>query len=488
MTERVGIIDLGSNSARLCIYEIYANNSYRPVFEMKQNVRLAHNMADDGRITREGIARAISCAKLFFHAGTLHGVSRWIPVATAAVRQARNRDQVLDALESEANIRFRVLSGEEEGHYGFLGVVNTVAIKDALLFDIGGASSELTLVRNRRLTHVVSVPFGALNLTEMFREYPDKEAGDLIRDFMSAQFEAVDWIHEADNLPLVGLGGTARALAKLDLWRRQERAIRVHGYPVNREAVIESFQQMRCLPATKRRKIKGLSGNRSEIIVAGLAAVVALLDITGGQHITVSRSGLRDGVFYEHLLQDANFPVVGSVLEHSLTNFQKVFHVDRQVANVVTNAALRLFDALASIHGLDERARQLLYITAQIESCGCYINTEKWTVHSAYLAVGSNLYGPTYPELLEIADLLNGKGDDRLRKLSVLIRLAKALTLQLGIVPDTIECKVNGNDVLVGRANDIREIVKASSEADMADTFQDMFGYRLVYEDFTDIR
>lgn len=485
MTERIGIIDLGSNSSRLSIFEVNTNNSYRPVFEMKQNVRLARNMTADQKISADGIARAVSCTKLFYHAGTLHGVTHWIPVATAAIRQASNRNEILGTLETETNIDFRVLSGEEEGRYGYLGVVNTLSIQDALLFDIGGASSELMYVRDRQLVEVVSLPFGALNLTELFRQHPDKEAGNQVRNFMQAQFAAIPWLQQCQGLPMVGLGGTARALAKLDLWRQQQRFERVHGYPVHPDAVLPAFEHIRSIPAPKRRKIKGLSNTRADILVAGLATIVALIDTMQGTEVVISRNGLREGIFYEYLLRNHREPVVDNVLEHSLSNFQKVFHVNKQVASVVTDAALKLFDALIPIHNLDSEARQLLRVTAQIESCGCYVNTEKWTLHSAYLAVASILYGPTYPQLLDIANLLNGKGELRLQKLYTLIRLAKLLTLQLGLVPDVIHCDVSAKQVVVGRAERIVDIVRASSEADLAHTFHDMFGMDLVYADFS---
>lgn len=448
---------------------------------MKQNVRLGRNMTEDKVIGRDGIARAISCTKLFYHAGNLHGVTHWIPVATAAIRQAANQQEVLSTIETETNISFRVLSGEEEGRYGYLGVVNTLPITDALLFDIGGASSELMCVKDRQLIHVTSLPYGALNLTELFRKHPDKDAADLVRAFMAKHLSRIPWFSETRGLPLVGMGGTARSLAKLDLWRQQEKYERVHGYPVSADAVLQAFQHIKLLPTAKRRKIKGISQSRADILPAGFATITALIEAMNGPEVIISRNGLREGVFYEYLLQKQDSPVVNSVLEHSLCNFQKVFHVNKQVANVVTSAVLLLFDELLQLHGMDEEARKLLQVTAQIESCGCYISTEKWTLHSAYLATASHLYGLTYPQLLDIAALLNGKGDTRLQKLYALIRLGKVLTLQLGIHPEHIECVADGRTVRVGRANRINDTVRASSAADLKDVFINLFGIELTY-------
>lgn len=482
MAERIGIIDLGSNSSRLIIYDIYSDGSYRPVFEMKQNVRLAQNMTHGKLISPDGIARAVSCTKLFYHAGTLHGVTHWVPVATAAIRQARNRDEVLATLEAEANMTFRVLDGQEEGRYGYLGVVNTLDIKDVVVFDIGGASSELMLVQDRELVDVTSVPYGALNLTEMFRTSPD--TGEKVRAFMNEAFSSVDLLQRAKGLPMVGLGGSARAVAKLDVWYESGQLERVHGYPLRPEEVRHAYQQLSGMPVVKRRKIKGLSKSRADILVAGLAAIVALFDQTDPPELLISRNGLREGIFYEYLLKGQPKAIVPNVLEHSVHNFQRIFHVNKQVAGVVTNAALKLFDMLAPVHQLSEVDRKLLQVTAQIESCGAYINTEKWSRHSAYLAISSHLYGMSYAQLIDVANLLNGRGGPNLQKLLLIIRLAKLMTLNLGIVPDLMFCSMTNTEVRVGRAPRIRETIHASADADLDSEFARLFGVQLVYEDF----
>lgn len=484
MNERLGIIDLGSNSSRLVIYDIYPNQSYRPVFEMKQNIQLAHNMGKDHKITQEAIARAVACSKLFLRAGMLHGVTKWIAVATAAVRQASNRDEVLRSIEEEASLTFRVLSGEEEGRYGFIGVMNTIAIDDALLVDIGGGSSELMYVRGRSLKQVVSIPYGALNLTERFQAATEPELGNLARAFFEEQLKAIPWLEEALHLPVIGLGGTARALAKLDALDQSEAGERIHGYRVTADFVQSCFNQLKTTPSTKRKKIKGLGKHRSEMIVAGLAVLSAVMNAVVSPELIISRSGVREGLFFEYMFASEDLPaLVPSVLEHSLANFQRVFHVNKQVASVVSEMALQLFDALKDIHQLPDTDRRLLWVTSQIEGCGTYINTEKWTKHSAYLVLSSHLHGLSPDERSTVSALLEGRGKGNIRKLSLLIQLSKLLTLQLGISSDAFVCRTDGQSVQLGKCHRIQETVSASANADIATDFERIFGIPLQFID-----
>lgn len=479
--ERLGIIDLGSNSSRLVIYEIYPDNGYQRVFEMKQNLQLARDMGSDKLISESGLARAIACLKLFSRAGKLHNVTKWIPVATAAIRQASNRGRVLREIERQTGFQFQVLEEWSEGYYGYLGVVNTIAIDDALLFDIGGASTELMLVQNRNLIEVTSVPFGALTLTEKLSSYEETSRGDKAYEFMTEQLASIPWLHQAKGLPLVGLGGTARAVAKLHRAKAMGRTERIHGYPVGTAYARDAFSTMKNMSAEKRRKIKGLSKSRGQILVAGLASIAALIERLGSNELIISRSGLREGLFYEHLLRSEDVQYVASVLDHSIRNLQKLFHVNRPIATMVRDTALKLFDTLAPVHKLAPYDRQLLRVTAEIEGVGYYINTEKSNRHSAYVALNSHLYGLSYSQIQDVANLLEGKGSNAMQKLLLLIRLAKLLTLQLGIDSDELYCVLRDNRLEVGRARGIQETVHASADSDLDHDFSKGFGIHLAY-------
>ena len=138
--------------------------------------------------------------KLFKGVCDNHNVTKVIAVATAAVREASNQKEFLDFLASDAGIAFKVLSRQEEPYYGYLGVINTMDLRDGLIMDLGGGSTEITLVRDRKMVNSTSIPYGALNLTEKFLD-PDKPKDSQLKDleaFMRQKLSEIPWL---DILP-----------------------------------------------------------------------------------------------------------------------------------------------------------------------------------------------------------------------------------------------------------------------------------------------
>ena len=156
--QRVGIIDLGSNAARLIVMHIYYNGAYNLVFNGKETIRLAEGMTDGQVIQPKSISRAIETLQVFAHMCQIVQADIIFAVATAAVRNAVNGRDFLAVAEKSTHIPFNIISGEREAYLGYLGIINTIDVSDAVLFDLGGGSTEITLVRNRKIKKSISLP------------------------------------------------------------------------------------------------------------------------------------------------------------------------------------------------------------------------------------------------------------------------------------------------------------------------------------------
>ena len=163
--ERIAFIDLGSNSVRFVIYEISDTGSYRLLYQEKDSIRLSENMWGDHKLTQEAMNRALVSLQSYVHMAKAFEVDTIKAVATAAVRLANNGDEFINLVKQDTGLELECISGVEEARLGFLGVINTIGLKDFVIFDLGGASTEVTLVRNRQIEKSVSLPIGALTLT-----------------------------------------------------------------------------------------------------------------------------------------------------------------------------------------------------------------------------------------------------------------------------------------------------------------------------------
>lgn len=400
MTERIAIIDLGSNSARLIVMHIYANGAYNLVYHQKDPVRLSEGMTAQHRLQPGAMERAIATLQVFAHMCNLFNVDRVLAVATAAVRNAYNGKDFVREAEEKAGIRLEIISGDTEALLGYIGVVNTIDLSDALLFDLGGGSTELTLVRDRKPEKMISLPFGAVYLTEQFQTADRVTEVQLanLRKFVTEQLAKVPWLKKL-NLPLVGIGGTARNIAKMDQKRKNYPFNKVHNYRLGRLSFDELWRALMVTSLGQRRKFPGLSTERADIIVAGSTIVKCLFDITSGTHLIISGCGVREGLFWrDYLLREGGHQVIDDILTHSTDNMLLFYKGDTNHCQQVAKLAMAMFDGWQDIHRLDERARKLLYVAALLHDIGITINYYDHPRHSAYLIENARLFGLTHRE------------------------------------------------------------------------------------------
>src|SRR5262249_30475280 len=231
MQERTGIIDLGSNTTRLVVVGYTPHHSFKLLDEVRERVRLAEGIGDDGNLRPAPMARGVEAMKLFHSFCKSTGVTRIVPVATSAVRDATNQAEFLARVARESGLRLRVLSAEEEAYYGYLGAANALNLGDAFLIDIGGGSAEVTAIRGRGFVRSFSRPAGALRFTERYVRSDPISTRDFkaLEEAAAENFASVEWLYETSGTSLAGIGGTIRTLAEIDQKARGYPFDHVHG-------------------------------------------------------------------------------------------------------------------------------------------------------------------------------------------------------------------------------------------------------------------
>ncbi|MFJ6942797.1 MAG: exopolyphosphatase, partial [Limosilactobacillus mucosae] len=166
--ENLAIVDLGSNSARMAVTEISPDGKFREIKRVKENTRLSEGMGHEKILQPEAMERTIQAIKHFKRQYQGLPNLQVQAIATAAVRQAKNRQEFLQRVKQETGLTVRVLSGYKEAYYDYLGVVRTLKLNHCLILDVGGASCELVLVQHRKARDLISLPIGAVNLSEQY--------------------------------------------------------------------------------------------------------------------------------------------------------------------------------------------------------------------------------------------------------------------------------------------------------------------------------
>jgi exopolyphosphatase/guanosine-5'-triphosphate,3'-diphosphate pyrophosphatase len=467
MQNRIGVIDLGSNTTRLIIIGYTPHHSFRLLDEVRESVRLAEGIGDDGKLTAAAMDRGIATMRLFHRLCHASGVEKIVPVATSAVREATNQAEFLAAIEREAGLQMRVLSAEEEAYYGYLGVVNTLNLHDAFLVDIGGGSTQVTMIRGRGFVRSYSRPLGALRLADRYVRSDPISAKDFraLESAIERHFDELDWLHATGDTVLAGIGGTIRTLAEADMKMRNYPLDRVHGYFFSRDRLEALLDMLRGMNQRQREDLPGISRDRADLILGGAVLLLHLMRRGQFGGVLVGGQGLREGIFYEHFLIDDHPPIFPNMRSFSIRNLARLYNFEVLHAAKVGQLALSLFDQLRELHGYSEWERELLGYAATLHDIGLAVNYYDHHKHGAYLIVNAALQGFSHREIAIIAQLVryHRKGDadagpygdvlesgdaERIARLAALLRIAEYLERRKSQVVQDLTVEI-GNPLLV---------------------------------------
>jgi exopolyphosphatase/guanosine-5'-triphosphate,3'-diphosphate pyrophosphatase len=291
--KRIGVIDVGSNSVRLVVFDGMARS---PAYFYNEKVLcgLGAGLSDTGRLSREGWVRALAALQRFNALATRMELSGLIAVATAAVREARDGPAFCDEVERETGLQLHVASGPEEARLSTKGVLLGWPEADGLVCDMGGASMELARVRQGEIRECATSPLGPLKLADIADAAKrDKYVKKAVKELAATVPGAVP------RLFLVG--GSWRAIARLDMERTGYPLKVLHGYEPPIPQLVESLAWIRAQEQAAMSAMTGTSAARLSLVPLATLALGELIRRIGPERITISGYGLREGLLYRQM-------------------------------------------------------------------------------------------------------------------------------------------------------------------------------------------
>lgn len=306
----LAVIDLGSNSTRMVVEELQADGNFIELRRRKLDTRLAEGMAEnDGELTDAAMTRVVNALLEFQQDYMMFDDVTVVGIATAAVREAENQAVFLDKVFRAVGVEIRVLTGDQEAYYDYLGAASALDITDAWLLDTGGASVELVGIEDRMATNMMSLPFGAVNLSEKFKlnvaGVVSPDSMEKAAKYVNTQYAKLPWLDDTATLPIILLGGANRSLARLDRVKHGLPADSdFHGYEMSTSAVVETYHKLTTMTKDEREELLDLEANRADIIVSGLLPLIELIKRTGASKVIFSASGVREGLLQEYRMEN----------------------------------------------------------------------------------------------------------------------------------------------------------------------------------------
>ena len=397
----LAVVDIGSNTARLVIFEAIGE-AVRAIYETKEVPRLGAHPAAGGRLSDEALGRGLAMARRFAGVLDRRKVGRTIVVATSAVRDAPNGPDFVREVERTTGLSVRTLSGTEEARYGYLGVASAWELSNDLVLDLGGGSLQLVDVHEGALRNSVSLPLGALRLSQRFFEHDPPKHRELealeahVRETVRNAMEAFG----GKGYRLFGIGGTVRALARAAIEFREYPVRRVHGYPLYDHDIEALGELLGDMPSAKRRAIAGIGADRADVVLAGIVVFQELLRAAGAERIVVSGTGIREGVALEAI--GAQLPAPAEALaERSAVAASASFAFSIEHGRAVAETALALYRALGALFdGAGEGTARALQVAAWMHDAGLSVDLWNHAHHSAYLVQNYPIWGLDQREIL----------------------------------------------------------------------------------------
>ncbi len=470
--EKIGIIDLGSNTARLVIVEMLGDGHYMVIDQIKESVRLGKDMERDGFLKPQRIAETIKTLKMFRKLCDAYEIERIIAVATAAVRRAKNQRSFLDEVVANTGIKLKVLSAEEEATYVYRGVINSMDIPKGLILEIGGGSTKVIYYNRRNLLHYETLPFGAVTLTDLFGNdgSSQEEQAQKIEEFILEQLSRIEWFNELDpETQLIGCGGSFRNLCKIVKMKNRCPLPLIHNYNVNIEDFNSVYQMLKTLDLDKKKRIKGISSTRADLLPSAFAVVSAFTKFLHFDNIVISACGLREGIMYNYAVPTTVEKPISDVLTYSLQTLVKYHRCNEVHCEQVVNLSIQLFKQLRVLHKFPRQCIKILKIAAYLHDAGTTIKYYDYQKHTSYIILNSSIYGISQRDIVLAALVVaNYKNDDLslaelmkykefiseqdveiIRKLGVILRIAASLDRSMSSCVNTINCDVLGDSVIM---------------------------------------
>ena len=365
--EPIAVIDVGSNSVRLVVYE-GAVRSPTPLFNEKVLCGLGRSVATTGRLGAESVARALAALRRFHAIIRILRVKNVRAIATAAVRDAADGAAFITQAEEACGASIQILSGEREAELAAAGIMMGFRDPDGIVGDLGGGSLELIDIEGMHRRAAVTLPLGGLRLIDTSGGRMDRALGQT-----DDRLRSVDWLERGRGRTFYAVGGTWRSLARLHMEASAYPLRVMHGYQLDLAEALEFCARVR--RAKKPSDLEGISDiskPRREVLPFGALVLERLLDRLKPARVIFSVFGIREGLLFSLLSESerAKDPLLSFALDYARLRSRSVAH-----AQELCGWTDSLFQAPGPRESSDER---------RLRHAACLLSDIGWRAHPDY--------------------------------------------------------------------------------------------------------
>jgi exopolyphosphatase/guanosine-5'-triphosphate,3'-diphosphate pyrophosphatase len=404
------VLDVGSNSARMIVFRLRADEHLDVIEDARAPLRLARELRTAAELGPEAIDRTLEALRDFRAVAEGAGADRILAVATSAVRDALDGHLLLERAK-ELGVPLLIIDGDTEARLGFVGAVHDLPVSSGATLDVGGGSAEISRFHGRRLNRTWSLELGSLRLSDRFLDHDPPTASQLkqMRRYVGETLRSADIDRLASGEVLVGIGGTVRNLAKVDMHRTEHPLPLLHGYELPADRLEVILADLAGKTMKRRARIAGLNPDRADSVIGGAVVLLEVISALGGDRIVVSSRGVREGLALGG--PDAPLPAPRWVRTISIATLSARFATwDGNSADRRTMIATRLHETLDP--EASDAVREMLVHASNVLDVGRAIDYYDRFEHAAMIVTSADLGGFTHEALGILSAILRQADDD----------------------------------------------------------------------------
>ena len=410
MAKVTAVIDIGSNSARMAVFKKTSRFGFYLLREEKSKVRISEGAYENGGNLQDfAIERAINALREFLLIAKSLKTRKILCVATSAVRDAPNRAEFIKRVKDELNLKIKVIDGDKEAFYGGVAAANLLYEKNGVTIDIGGGSTELALIRNKRIESTISLKLGTVRLKELFFDKGDIKGA---KAYIKEEIKKLGTIFNSKKV--FGIGGTIRALSQAIMKKIEYPLDILHGFTYSVKAQKDFLEKI--IEMSDEELLKaGIKPERLDVIRPGTLIFLELLEYLSAKEVITSGVGVREGVFLSDLLRHDNFRFPDN-FNPSVRTIMDVYQIDRKIASYETKIALEVFDLLKDDFKLDDKYKMHLTYAIKLSRAGELVDFYEAHKHTDYILLNSLHYGFRHCDRLLISKIIRFHKRKKIKK------------------------------------------------------------------------
>lgn len=374
MAKITTVIDIGSNSMRMVVFQKSSRFAFHLLNETKSKVKISEGCYENGgNLQPIPLQRAYDSLKSFLQISQSLKSRKIVCVATSALRDAPNAKSFLTKIKNDLNLNIKVIDGEKEAFYGGVAAVNLLHQNEFVTMDIGGGSTEFCFIKEGKILKSISLNIGTVRIKELFFSKNNIQGA---KEYILKELKAIESLNLEIPAKCVGIGGTIRALGKVIMQNENYPLDVIHGFTYSYSNQKKLFEKIIHAQDNEALKEIGVKKERFDTICEGTFIFDTILEALNIKKIITSGVGVREGVYLTDILRTSNYKFPAN-FNPSVKSLLDRFELDSKQTAYFGNNAGKIFDALAPIHQLDAKYRTFLVIASKLHSIGSTLNFYK---------------------------------------------------------------------------------------------------------------